>query len=130
MGAQTILLVEDEILIRILLADTLREAGYEVVEAANADEALVVLLSHSDLDLVITDVRMPGKMDGLQLTTYWKRLHPTRPAIVVSGHLQAGQAGPADAFLPKPFSDGALLETVGKLIGPPWKKDSEDRTAS
>ena len=130
LGAKTILLVEDEILIRLLMADTLRDAGYQVVEATNADEALAVLQSRPELDLVVTDVRMPGTMDGLQLATHWKQLYPARPAIVVSGHLLAEQVGPADAFLPKPYTDAALLETVGELIGSPWKTDSEERNAS
>jgi response regulator RpfG family c-di-GMP phosphodiesterase len=63
----TILFVEDECLISIIASDALRDAGYKVIEAANADEALAILLSQTPVDLLISDVRMPGSLDGLGL---------------------------------------------------------------
>jgi len=64
----TVLLVEDEVLVRMMLADQLREAGCTVVEASDADEALLLLRQNLvRIDLVISDVRMPGSMDGLGL---------------------------------------------------------------
>lgn len=129
-NTQTILVVDDEVLIRLHISDLLRDTGYQVVEAASGDEAVTVMLSHLDLDLVITDVRMPGEIDGLQLTTYFKRLHPSRPVIVASAHLELEDAGTADAFLPKPFSDASILESVERLIGSPWNEITEDRSAS
>jgi CheY-like chemotaxis protein len=73
---KTILVVEDELLIRLMLVDALRDAGFEVVEASNADDALATLESQPAIDLVFTDVRMPGTMDGVGLM---KLLRETRP---------------------------------------------------
>ena len=66
-GRKCILVVEDELLIRLIVSDELRDAGYDVIEAFNADEALTVLRSLVRVDLVISDVRMPGSLDGLGL---------------------------------------------------------------
>lgn len=106
---QSILLVEDELLIRLSLSEELRDQGYRVVEACSADEALV-MLEASTPDLIITDVRMPGSIDGMGLLAVVRRSFPTLPVIVVSGHLQAGDAfaDGATVFVPKPF----LLEVV------------------
>ena len=65
-----VLVVEDEILVRLTMADCLRAAGYVVVEAANATEALAVLTSGEPVDVIFTDVRMPGAMDGLMLARW------------------------------------------------------------
>ena len=64
---KTVLVVEDEVLIRLYLSEEIRAAGFTVIEAASADEAFEVLKSRNDIDLVLTDIRMPGTMDGLQL---------------------------------------------------------------
>jgi two-component system, response regulator PdtaR len=64
----TILLVEDEVLLRMIITDQLREAGYSVIEAANAHEATEVLRNYADIEVVISDVQMPGSMDGIGLT--------------------------------------------------------------
>src|SRR5438309_1671281 len=103
MGVQIILIVDDEILVRMMLGDILCEAGYEVMEAASADEGLLILEARQDYDLMITDVRMPGEIDGLELMGHSKRLYPQRPVVVSSGHLPPEAARPADAFLPKPY---------------------------
>lgn len=111
-----VLIVEDEILIRMLLAEALRQADYEVVEAANGEEALSVLHASPDPDVLITDVRMPGAVDGFELAAYVRRSKPRLKVIITSGH--AGPDGAihlADAFLPKPYQLGALVARVGKL---------------
>ena len=64
---KTVLVVEDEVLIRLYLSEEIRAAGFTVIEAASADEAFEVLKSRNDIDLVLTDIRMPGTMDGRQL---------------------------------------------------------------
>ena len=68
--ADTILLVEDQTLVRLALAHHLGECGYAVLEAENADEALVLLGRHPEIDVVFTDVQMPGSMDGLGLAEH------------------------------------------------------------
>jgi CheY-like chemotaxis protein len=82
-----LLLVEDEVLIRMVLADQLREEGYKVVEASDADEALT-LLRHDLLhvDVAITDIRMPGSMDGVGLARVVRLEHPEAKIILMSSH--------------------------------------------
>ncbi|MDO9443519.1 MAG: response regulator [Beijerinckiaceae bacterium] len=82
MGAQTILVVEDEFLIRFMLADSLREIGYQVLEAADGDEGFEIIMSGQVIDLIVTDVRMPGAIGGMELTRRSKSLAPARPVIV------------------------------------------------
>jgi DNA-binding NtrC family response regulator len=82
-----VLLVEDELLIRMIVSDELRDAGYHVIEAANADEALVILTSKVPIDLIISDVRMPGALDGIGLLAIVRSTSATLPVIITSGHL-------------------------------------------
>lgn len=81
---QTVLVVEDEPIIRFAVADTLRDAGYQVFEAANGDEAFHTLETGLLVDLVVTDINMPGTLDGLMLTAHIKTRTPTLPVFVVS----------------------------------------------
>ena len=99
-----ILIVEDELLIRVLVADELRDAGYDVIEACNADEALTILRSSMHIDLILSDVRMPGAIDGIGLLGIVKETLPSLPVIITSGHLEPAHAMSrgANQFLPKP----------------------------
>jgi CheY-like chemotaxis protein len=126
---QTILVVEDEFLIRFMLADSLRDVGYQVLEAANGVEGLDILRSVQTVDLMVTDVRMPGEVDGLELMRRSKSLAPGRPVIICSAHLFEQDAHPADAFLAKPYSIAALADIIADLIGDPWTNDSQTRSA-
>ena len=112
--APRILVVEDEFLIRMVVSDHLRDAGFTVIEAFNGDEALKILGSGALVDLIFTDVRMPGLVDGLGLLAYITRHRPTLPVIVTSGHLEPRLAyeGGATDFLPKPCSLVAVTGTV------------------
>lgn len=129
MDAQTILVVEDEILIRFILADSLRDIGFQVLEAGDGDEGLQILNSGQVIDLIVTDVRMPGEVDGMELTRRSKLLAPGRPVIVCSAHLYESEAFPADEFLAKPYSIAALAEAIARLIGDPWQKSSQAHSA-
>lgn len=111
----TILVVEDEVLVRLALAETLRDRGYSVVEAATADEAVVVLASSTPIDLVLTDVNMPGSLDGVGLGRYVRSTRPSLKVIVVSGQV-APDAGAADAFLAKPYEPASVLQAIGMLL--------------
>ena len=113
-----ILVVEDEMLIRMLIADELRDADYDVVEAGDADEALEVLGTSAPVDLIISDVRMPGSIDGLGLLAAVKAKCPELPFIVTSGHIEphvAIQRG-ADQFLPKPYSAHVVLSVIHEQL--------------
>ncbi len=129
MAAQTLLVVEDEFLIRFMLCDALRDIGYQVLEAASGDEGLDILMSGQEIDLVITDVHMPGGLDGMELTRRAKRLAPDRPVIVCSAHLVSSDAPPADAFIAKPYAVAALSVAIERLIGDPWQKSSRNVSA-
>src|SRR5215207_8961709 len=113
----TVLLVEDDVLLRLWIADELRREGFSVVEASHADEAMLILNSSVDLDLVMTDVRMPGSMDGLQLAALIRTRWPDLKLIVASGE----PAGPAmlvaDAFLPKPLDAANVIARIRNLLG-------------
>lgn len=123
MVRRMVLIVEDEALIRMLLADVLRQEDFDVVEAASADEALSVLRSQPGPDILVTDVRMPGLVDGLALAAYARRQRPDLKVIITSGHAGAdGAAGLADAFLAKPYDLSAIVGSVrllteGRTIG-------------
>lgn len=118
-GPRTILLVEDEVLTRLLMTDVLRDEGYHVIEASCGDEGRDLLLAGEAVDLVVTDVNLPGDIDGIALTALAKDMAPTRPVVVVSSHLPADAAARADEFIPKPYLPAAFLEVVMSLIGPP-----------
>ena len=111
-----VLIVEDEILIRMLLAEALRQADCEVIEAANAEEAFAVLHTSPDPDVIVTDVRMPGSVDGFELAAYVRRTKPGLKVIITSGHAGPnGAIGLADAFLPKPYELGAIVSRIRTL---------------
>jgi CheY-like chemotaxis protein len=98
-----ILLVEDEAVVRVLLADEFRNAGLEVIEAATADEAWSYLRAGGRADLVFSDVSMPGSMDGLELRRRVRSTFPEIKVIITSGNLKPAERGEIETFLPKPF---------------------------
>jgi DNA-binding NtrC family response regulator len=115
----TILIVEDEVLIRMSSAAALEDAGFHILEAGGSAEALDMLMAHQDIDVLMTDVRMPGEMSGLDLVALVHRFHPDIRAIVVSGHTSAEDACNAGAigFLPKPYMAHSLVRAITDLIG-------------
>jgi CheY-like chemotaxis protein len=121
-GEGTILLVEDEEAVRRLARRVLAGAGYRVLEAANGKEALQLISRwQGGLDLVITDVIMPG-MSGQELSAKLRRERPWLKILYVSGYtddaiLQHGTLLPNTAFLQKPFSPASLAQGVREVIG-------------
>src|SRR5205823_5789281 len=81
----TVLVVEDEVLIRLMIADELRKQGLNVIEACSADEALSVLQSSVPVGLLVTDLHMPGKLNGLALARIVRRTFPMIKIVVSSG---------------------------------------------
>ncbi len=108
-----ILVVEDELLIRMMLSDGLRDEGYHVIEACDADEALIVLRAAAP-DLIISDVRMPGSIDGMGLLAVVRETLPTLPVIITSAHLEArlAVADGATQFLAKPYLVVSVIEAI------------------
>lgn len=113
-----ILIVEDEFLIRWMLSEELRQEGYQVIEASDAAEALAILKTVSP-DLIISDVRMPGPLDGMGLLANVRKTMPTLPVIIISGHLHPAQAltQGATQFVAKPYLLEAVVETVKEALG-------------
>jgi two-component system, response regulator PdtaR len=113
----TILIVEDDVLVRVMAADELREQGYSVVEAASADEALSVLHSNVGVDLLMTDVRMPGSLDGAALARMVRAEYPAVKVIVASGDRpDAGLADRFDGFFAKPYDVARLVRHIHALL--------------
>jgi two-component system, response regulator PdtaR len=113
----TVLVVEDEILIRLMVADALRAQGINVIEASNGDEALRVLQSSLPVELLLTDIRMPSALDGLALAHAARATRPGLKLIVASSQPGAQEAaGLADAFFAKPFDLKAIVERVKSLL--------------
>lgn len=114
----TILVVEDEILIRMSAIATLQDAGFSVLEAQNSAEALEILARHPEVTIMLTDVRMPGLMDGLALVAQVRSDRPNIRSIVVSGHTSAVQASDAGAtgFLPKPYMAHTMVQAVHDTV--------------
>ncbi|MBD8066348.1 response regulator [Devosia sp. PTR5] len=114
-----VLIVEDEPLVSLALSDELERAGFMVVEAANAAEALGVLESRDDIDIIITDVDMPGTMDGLALALAVAHRWPPIRIIVVSGHHGLDQMNlpEGSAFHPKPYRTDQLVGTMRRMLG-------------
>jgi CheY-like chemotaxis protein len=117
--AKSILIVEDEALIRFSLADFFEDAGYRVFEAESADEAIAILDRDSSIRVVLTDVQMPGSMDGLRLAHYIRDRFPPTVLVVTSGVLNPTKADlPVDSFfVPKPFDTRRLLGQIEHLTG-------------
>jgi len=109
-----ILTVEDEPLVGEYLGDVLRDAGYEVIAASNSDEAIAVLESRDDIGIIITDVNMPGSMDGLKLAVAVKGRWPPIKIIIATGKAKPDerQMPPDSRFLPKPYAPERVLEAV------------------
>jgi len=113
-----VLVVEDELMVRALIAESLRDAGCEVTEAASADEAVLALRATAAPDVLITDVKLPGRMNGVELAACVRRTQPRMKVIVTSGHAAAENARyVADAFLAKPFELKQLVGQVRSLAG-------------
>jgi two-component system, response regulator PdtaR len=118
MNPMTILVVEDEVLIRMSTVATLEDAGFWVLEAQNGAEALEILSRHSEVSILMTDVRMPGLLDGLALVARVRIDHPAIRSIVVSGHTTAMEASDAGAmgFLPKPYMAHTMVQAVHDTV--------------
>jgi CheY-like chemotaxis protein len=125
-----ILLVEDDVLVRFTTAELLREEGYVVLEAVSASEALALLATGHPLDLVLSDVRMPGDLDGIALTFAVKEIRPNLPMILVSSHLSPETQHAGDKFLAKPYRPTDLFDLVREMIEVEWRSEPNSLSAS
>jgi CheY-like chemotaxis protein len=114
-----ILVVEDEPLIRLGLVSLVEEAGFAVAEAANADQAIRAIEANPDVRVVITDVDMPGGMDGVRLANFIRNRWPPIQLIVISGKVgvKLSELPQGARFFTKPAQEVPLLNAVRELSG-------------
>lgn len=99
------------------------------MEAGDGVEGRDILNSGEVIDLVVTDVNMPGEVDGIELTKHSKMLVPARPVIVCSAHMSFSECYPADEFHSKPYVLATLSVLIESLIGDPWQKSYQTHLA-
>jgi two-component sensor histidine kinase len=114
-----VLVVEDEMLLRMRAVDMVEDAGFTPVEAVNADDALAILESRPDIELLFTDVQMPGSMDGLKLAYAVHERWPLIKIILVSGQLKLTDTDkPADSrFFGKPIDAKQMIGEMQDMVG-------------
>jgi YesN/AraC family two-component response regulator len=112
-----VLIVEDEALIRMDVADYISRPDITTLEAANADEALQILSERSDVDVIFTDVNMPGSMDGLQLAERVRELQSEIGIIIASGMVRVARSTlPSNiVFYEKPYDLEEVSASIRKL---------------
>lgn len=115
MSAQTILLVEDEPLLREVTSEDLQDFGFEVVTAGDGTQAIEVLESGQVLAAMITDIRMPGPYDGWALAQRARELRPELPIIYLSGYSEAASPVENAVLVNKPYRPHELGDALGKV---------------
>jgi len=117
-GKTTVLVVEDETIVRMHGMDILEDAGFEVLEAGNADEAMTILGKHDDVRLLFSDVDMPGSMNGLKLAQLVHERWPTIRLLLTSGHHQLLEATLPDSgkFVSKPWTQEVLIKKIRDVL--------------
>jgi CheY-like chemotaxis protein len=116
-----VLIVEDETLVRMDTSEAVEAAGFEVVEAGNADEAIAILAARDDVGVVFTDVNMPGSMDGLKLSRLVRDRWPPVKVVATSGHarIAEGDLPEGGRFLHKPYTEAEITATLRELAHEP-----------
>jgi CheY-like chemotaxis protein len=119
-AGETVLVVEDEVLLRLSIAAYLRDCGYKVIEAADADEAVLVLQqSELDIDVLFTDIEMPGTMDGFGLAQWTRANRPSLDVILTGSVPRAVNAAATlceDGPMPKPYEPQLVHDRIRRLL--------------
>lgn len=112
-----VLIVEDEALVRLVAVDMIQEAGYRVLEAGDADEAIRILETRNDIRFIFTDIDMPGSIDGLKLAHAVSKRWPPIKIIVTSGMQTPKESDlpKGSRFLPKPYDANSLSVAFSRL---------------
>jgi DNA-binding NtrC family response regulator len=120
MPGHQVLIIEDEFLIRLTLTEALSEAGFEVIEAETAEEALAALEANPGILLMLTDIQLPGSVNGLELVRSVRARMPEMPVIYMTGRpdTMGGQAAsPRDVFIVKPYLPSEICAIARRLTG-------------
>ena len=114
---QVVLIVEDEALVRMTAVDMIEEAGFEILEASNGDEAILLLEARRDITVLFTDIEMPGSMDGLRLAQAVRGRWPPIKIIATSGRCVVRDCDlpSGGLFLPKPYSSTQISSALRDL---------------
>jgi CheY-like chemotaxis protein len=112
-----VLIVEDDFLLRMDAVDIVKAAGFEPVEAGNADEAIAILESDMNIHVVFTDIQMPGTMDGLKLARFVNDRWPPIKIVATSGRVRLSEDDLPEGgrFLPKPYRPEQIVATLREL---------------
>jgi CheY-like chemotaxis protein len=113
-----VLVVEDEFFSRLHAVNLIEQAGYEAIEASNADEAIAILEARKDIRIVFTDIDMPGTMDGLKLAHAIRTRWPPIELIVTSGHFNLSDADMPERgrFFSKPYRDQDIVSAIHHFV--------------
>ena len=115
----TILVVDDEVLVRVVIAEYLRDCGYRVVEAGSAEDAVTILNSQLKVDIVFTDLELPGRSSGLELARWIRKHYPDMKVIVTSGIYSsaelAGELCEAGPPIVKPYESDVVVQRIRSL---------------
>jgi CheY-like chemotaxis protein len=114
---RVVLIVEDEFLLRMNAAEMIGEAGFDVVEAGNADEAIAILEARPDIHVVFTDIQMPGSMDGMKLARFIRGRWPPIKIVATSGFISVAEDDLPEGsrFLTKPYRPAQIVATLREL---------------
>jgi CheY-like chemotaxis protein len=118
-GVAHVLVAEDDVLVREALAEELRAVGFAVIKASCADDALAYIRAGGKVDLVFSDIQMPGVLDGRQLAELISRDHPGIPVILTSGDTQLGSSVSTRLFVVKPYSVAYAVKLFRSVLGLP-----------
>jgi CheY-like chemotaxis protein len=112
----TVLVVEDEPIIRMNAVAMIEDAGYDVIEASNADDAILLLEAHDDIRVIFSDIEMPGSMDGLKLIHFVRRRWPPVVLILASGRVtpKVEDMPSKTVFLRKPYTEDDVISVIRK----------------
>jgi CheY-like chemotaxis protein len=114
---QKVLVVEDDAILRALAMEIFSDAGFETIEASNADEAVLILETHLDIRIVFTDIDMPGSLDGIKLAACIRDRWPPIEIILTSGQYAPKdyELPPRSVFIPKPYQFTKVVEVLNKM---------------
>ncbi len=121
MNAPRILVVEDELLIRLTLVEALTDEGFDVVEADSGDAALPLFESDPSIGILLTDIQLPGALDGTRLAQRVRQTRPDIPVLFMTGRpdpTAEANASPLDAFIAKPYTLTEICTAVRRLTAP------------
>lgn len=130
-GAQRVLVVDDDVLLRELVSARLHADGYTVIEAASGSEAIAAMLAGADPDILVTDIAMPSSISGWCLGERFRSLHPNLPIIYTSsGAPDPERMLPNSRFIQKPFHPDELLAAIAQMAAAPPGLDRPEASTS